>query len=71
MGKFDNPKPDLLRSIADALGVSVERFFVGNSPGDVASYTDDCLRLWSRIKTDEGRARALRALQAIADEEVD
>ena len=69
MGKFDDPKRDVLHSIADALGVPVEQFYSDGPAPRTSTGEDDCLRLWSRIRTEEGRAQALEALQAIVDEE--
>lgn len=65
MEKYDEPARALLQQIADALGVPVEQFF-GPSPSAGA---DEILHLWSRIRTEAGRTRALEALQAIVDEE--
>jgi hypothetical protein len=59
------PNRATLERIADALGVPVEQLYAGSLPVD----GDACLRLWSRIRTDEGRRRALEALRVIADEE--
>jgi transcriptional regulator with XRE-family HTH domain len=59
------PDRAILQRIADALGVPVERFFSDSLPADA----DECLRLWDRIRTDEGRRRALEVLRTIADEE--
>ena len=67
MKNFDEPAWAVLRKIADALGVSVERFFTVKSPSDDSSDEDECLRLWSEIKTEEGRRRALEALRTIAE----
>ena len=59
----------ILHSIADVLGVPVEQFY-GNDPAQKKSMgEEDCLRLWRKIGSDKGRAQALKALQAIADEE--
>lgn len=65
MTKSIEPERVKLKQIADALGVPVERFF-----GDIiSSGVDECLLMWSKIKTPEGRLRALEALRAIADKE--
>lgn len=69
MAKFDDPKRAILHSIADALGVRVEQFYGGDLALKASTGEDDCLRLWRKIGSDKGRARALKALQAIADEE--
>lgn len=55
----------VLQRIADALDVPVERFFDERMPSD----TDECLRLWLNIGTQEGRHRALEALRRISSEE--
>jgi transcriptional regulator with XRE-family HTH domain len=65
MAKPREPDRAVLQRIADALGVPVERFFTGSLPVSA----DECLYLWSRIRTAEGRLRALEALRAIAVEE--
>ncbi|MCJ2050666.1 hypothetical protein [Methylobacterium sp. J-070] len=65
MARSAEPDRATLQRIADALGVPVERFFTDSLP----VYADECLNLWSRIKTVEGRLRALEALRTIADED--
>ncbi|MCJ2051039.1 hypothetical protein [Methylobacterium sp. J-070] len=65
MVRSAEPDRAALQRIADALGVPVERFFTDSLPVNA----DGCLYLWSRIRTAEGRQRALEALRAIADEE--
>jgi len=65
MAKSAEPDRAALQRIADALGVPVERFSTGSLPVNV----DECLYLWSRIRTVEGRRRAVEALRTIADEE--
>lgn len=64
MDQSSEPDRAILKRIADALGVPVERFFTGSLPVDAS----ECLRLWCLIKTEDGRLRALDALRAIADE---
>jgi pyrroloquinoline quinone (PQQ) biosynthesis protein C len=58
-----DPEWDALQRIARALGVPVEQLFANNPPNN----TDECLRLWSEITTDEGRRQALNALRMIVD----
>jgi pyrroloquinoline quinone (PQQ) biosynthesis protein C len=58
-----DPEWDALQRIARALGVPVEQLFANNPPVS----TDECLRLWSKITTDEGRRQALNALRMIVD----
>ena len=69
MAKSDDPKRAILHNIADALGVSVEQFYGGDPALKMSTGEDECLRLWRKIGSDKGRAQALKALQAIADEE--
>lgn len=57
-----------LQQVADALGMPVEQFFAANAHSDVvaeAAETADCLDLWSRIRTAEGRRRVLDTLRVI------
>lgn len=61
----DEPARAILQRIADGLDVPVERFFDDSLPSDGS----ELLRLWSRIKTQEGRRLALDALRVIADAE--
>jgi len=65
MDKSAGPDRVILERIAEALGVPVERFFSDSLPVDA----DECLYLWSRIRTAEGRVRALEALRSIADKD--
>lgn len=65
MGNFNDPRRALLHQIAEALGVPVERFFTGSMCTDA----NECLRLWSRIRTEAGRRQALEALRAIIERE--
>ena len=69
MAKSDDPRRGILHSIANALGVRVEQFYGSDLALKASAGEDDCLRLWRKIGSDKGRARALEALQAIADEE--
>ena len=64
MNKPAEPGRAILQRIADDLGVPVEQFFTSS----VRSEADEYLRLWLRIKTQEGRLRALEAVRTIADE---
>ena len=65
MRKFDEPTRALLQQIADALGVPVEQFFGAS----LFAGADEVLHLWSRIRTEAGRTRALEAMRAIVAEE--
>jgi transcriptional regulator with XRE-family HTH domain len=65
MDKSAEPDRAILKRIGEALGVPVERFFSDSLPDNA----DECLYLWSRIRTAEGRLRALEALRSIADED--
>lgn len=62
----DTPNLAALRRIADALGVPVERFFTDTLSSGLIADADECLRLWARIATEEGRRQALEALRVIA-----
>lgn len=62
----------LMKRLADALGIQIEHFFAENShncalaePADTA----ECLRLWLKIRTVEGRCQALEALHLIVKTE--
>lgn len=55
-----------LIKIADALGVSAECFFTQASPTVPVASEDECLRLWSEIRTEEGRQQALAVMRVIA-----
>lgn len=65
----DHPSRAVLHRLAHALGVPVERFFAGERDTDVVVSTDECLRLWSKIMTNEGKQQALAALKALAASE--
>lgn len=69
MRKFDEPDWATLHRLADALGVPVERFFAEKPPAGEAASTDECLRLWFKIETEEGRRQALEALRGVAERE--
>jgi transcriptional regulator with XRE-family HTH domain len=62
----NSPKHAALQTIADALGVPVERFFAQSPPLAAAVSAEECLRLWSEIRTEAGRQQALDALRMIA-----
>jgi hypothetical protein len=68
------PKPDktslvILERIATALGVPVEQFVTNDLRSETVPRADECLRLWFKIKTPEGRRRALESLRAIGESE--
>ncbi|TXN76585.1 hypothetical protein FV228_00070 [Methylobacterium sp. WL18] len=67
MDNSAEPDRAILQRIADALGVPVEWFFTGSLPVDA----DECLHIWAKIRTEEGRRRALEALRTMADEELE
>ena len=69
MAKSDDPKRAILHNIADVLGVPVEQFFGVDPVLKTSTSEEECLHLWRKIGSDKGRAQALKALQAIADEE--
>lgn len=66
MRESDEPTRAILQRIADSLDVPIERFFTDSMPLEA----EECLRLWFKIKTPDGRYRALEALRVIADEEI-
>lgn len=69
MDKFRLSSQALLQRLGDVLGIPIEHFFAANSHnGALAEPADtaECLRLWSKIQTAEGRRQALEALQLIA-----
>ncbi|WP_147815592.1 hypothetical protein [Methylobacterium sp. WL103] len=57
-----------LQEIADNLGVSVDQFTTGKIAIDLMA-ADECLRLWSLLKTDRGRQQALDALRQVVETE--
>lgn len=58
-----------LRRIADVLGVPVERFFTRERTSEGLDGAGECLNLWLRIRTPEGRRKALESLRAIVESE--
>ena len=56
-----------LSRLAATLDVSIERFFTEVPTNASTAGTDDCLRLWSQITTEEGRRHAMTAMQMIVD----
>jgi hypothetical protein len=66
MDDIDEREWAVLHKLAKVLDVPIERFFAGPPQPVSAISADECLRLWSRIKTPEGRLRALEALRVIA-----
>ena len=67
MSEIYDPGRVTLQRLADALGIPADRFFGNGSSTGTATCADECLRLWSMIRTEEGRRHALKALRAIAD----
>ena len=57
-----------LQEIAGLLGVPVEQFTTGKISSDLME-ANECLRLWSLLKTKSGRQKALDALRRIVDDE--
>lgn len=57
----------VLSRLASVLNVPVERFFADVPPPETDISADECLRLWSKIKTSEGRRQAMEALRVIAE----
>ena len=56
-----------LQAISNILQLPVAVFFDKPQTGELASGVE-CMRLWSELKTDESRNRALDALRRIARE---
>ena len=69
MKKFSSPSLVAIQRIADALGVPVEHFFSDPPSESLTANADECLRLWSEIRTDEGRRQAIEALRVIVEME--
>ncbi|MCJ2116849.1 hypothetical protein MKK65_09755 [Methylobacterium sp. J-001] len=69
MSGSDKPESQTLRTLAGILGVSVKHFFDGALASDGTADSQECLRLWSCIRTDEGRQRALTYLRGILEDE--
>ncbi len=57
-----------LTALAASLGIPVESFFADPEAAGRLAGASECARLWNRIKTAEGRRRALAYLHALADE---
>lgn len=58
-----------LRLIAKVLNVPIERFFANEATPERLLSAQECLRLWSMIKTNVGRERALECLRKVVDDE--
>lgn len=69
MKPSDSPQYVVLRQIADALGVPIERFLAGRSSCEGPDGVAECLNLWLRIRTAAGRQSALDHLRAIIEDE--
>jgi transcriptional regulator with XRE-family HTH domain len=70
MDDLDAPSARTLQLISDILHIPIGRFFTDGGPLD-PSGTQECLRLWFSIATEEGRVQALAALRGIIDAERD
>lgn len=57
----------MLQKISDLLGVPIESFLASSLPLNSDMNTQQCLRLWHEISTEDGRKEALNALRAIAN----
>lgn len=57
-----------LTALAASLNVSVESFFADTEAAERLAGANECVRFWDRIKTVEGRRRALAYLRELADE---
>ncbi|KQO59049.1 hypothetical protein ASF24_12710 [Methylobacterium sp. Leaf86] len=65
MEESDKRVAALLQRIAHEIGVPVQQFYNDSTPLDAS----ECLSLWFKIRTQEGRYRALQALRAIVEDE--
>lgn len=67
---MDQQKPPdhtaALRKIAGALGVPINDLFAEEPSVRLTASEDECLRLWSEIRTEAGKQQALEALGLIA-----
>lgn len=68
MSGADDQAKELLRAIADMLGIPTERFYDEVPVADPED-TRQLTYLWHRLRTPAGRAAALDALNKILDEE--
>ncbi|MCJ2121098.1 hypothetical protein [Methylobacterium sp. J-077] len=59
-----------LHTMAALLDIPVESFFTNDEAADRFDKANECLRLWDRIKTADGRRRALECLRELANEPV-
>ncbi len=57
----------MLRRVAEALNMPVEKFFSKEQSQIRCASTDECQRLWAELTTEEGRRYALQALQNIVE----
>ncbi|MCJ2063594.1 hypothetical protein MKK63_12855, partial [Methylobacterium sp. J-088] len=57
-----------LHAIAALLSMPADSFFDGYQAAEHFDGVGQCLRLWDRIKTADGRRRALECLRELADE---
>lgn len=69
MEEVDEPRREVLGRLSNALGILREDFFVDVPHTSTTANAEECLRLWFKIATDDGRRQALEALRAIADTE--
>ncbi|RZL19858.1 hypothetical protein [Methylobacterium sp. WL6] len=69
---MDNPVDAVrlakLSAMATSLGIPVESFFTDTEAAECLSGARECAELWGRIKTAEGRCRALAYLRELVDE---
>jgi hypothetical protein len=68
MSRKDEEVHELLRAIADMLGMPVDRFY-DDAPVADPKDTRQLIHLWHRLRTPAGRAAALDALSKILDNE--
>ena len=56
-----------LHVMAAVLGIPIESFFDEHEEVGRLFESSECLRLWDKIKTADGRRRALECLRELAD----
>ena len=69
MSKNDESADRKLHMIAEALRIPVEHFFVENQSSNSVVTALECICLWSMIKSDDGRKRALEFIRSIVHDE--
>ena len=65
----DKPEGQTLLTLAGILDIPVERFFDDDGGSTDEAGAQECLRLWSALRTREGRERALRFIHSLVEAE--